>query len=128
MNEYTTSIEDVKRLLLSGMHITKKDLEAANVLNSSCLPQRIYDLKHVRKYGCLDWDIKWRSAPGKGSLREYWLEPEEIQRIKGGFTRRKENNEQLVEPNHTALDSAQKEPKKEIREQLGLGLLGGHNY
>lgn len=137
IDERTTSIEDVKRLLLSGRHISKEDLRRENYINSSCLSQRIYDLRHLAKYGCLDWDIKWRSVPGKGTLREFWLEPEEITRIKvasvcnvplKAIGQDKEMNEQIEKNIENIRETAQKVAQNEKYEQMGLGLLGGHNY
>lgn len=137
IDERTTSIEDVKRLLLSGRHISKEDLRRENYVNSSCLSQRIYDLRHLAKYGCLDWDIKWRSVPGKGTLREFWLEPEEIARIKvasvcnvplKAIGQDKEMNEQIEKNIENLRETAQKVAQNEKYEQMGLGLLGGHNY
>lgn len=137
IDERTTSIEDVKRLLLSGRHISKEDLRRENYVNSSCLSQRIYDLRHLAKYGCLDWDIKWRSVPGKGTLREYWLEPEEIARIKvasvcnvplKAIGQDKEMNEQIEKNIENLRETAQKVAQNEKYEQMSLGLLGGRNY
>lgn len=73
-----TTTEEVMQMLLSGRHITKLDLFNESGVHSSCLPQRIYDIRQAT-----DWDIRHRSVKGKGSLREYWLEPSEIDRIKG---------------------------------------------
>lgn len=73
-----TTTDEVKAMLLSGRHITKLDLFYESEIASSCLPQRIYDIRQST-----DWDIKSRSVKGKGTLREYWLEPEEISRITG---------------------------------------------
>lgn len=69
--------EEVKAMLLSGRHITKVDLFYESEISSSCLPQRIYDIRRTT-----DWNIKSASVKGKGTLREYWLDPEEIKRIK----------------------------------------------
>ena len=91
-----TTEQQVKEMLLQGRHITKVDLFWETEVNSSCLPQRVHDIKRN-----LGWDIKSRCVKGKGTLKEYWLEPEEIARITG----------------------------KPIKyEQLGIGLLGGSNY
>ncbi len=106
-----TTTEEVKAMLLSGRHITKLDLFYESEINSSCLPQRIYDIKHET-----DWNIQSKSVKGKGTLREYWLEPEEIKRIKG----------QLTEDNKNIAEKPQNEPVCEVREpineQMGLGL------
>ena len=89
-----TTQEIVEELLLQGKHINKFDL--LSMANSVCLAQRILDIKEQK-----GWNICSKSVPGKGTLKEYWLEPEEIARIKG---------------------------YKLKTEQLGFGLLGGHNY
>lgn len=89
-----TTQEIVEDLLLQGKHINKFDL--LSMANSVCLAQRILDIKEQK-----GWNICSKSVPGKGTLKEYWLEPEEIARIKG---------------------------YKLKTEQLGFGLLGGHNY
>lgn len=78
MGRNRTTTEEVKAMLLSGRHITKVDLFYESEVASSCLPQRIYDIRRET-----DWDIKSQSVKGKGTLREYWLEPEEICRITG---------------------------------------------
>lgn len=89
-----TTQDIVEEMLLKGMHINKFDLLSAT--NSVCLPQRILDIRQQK-----GWNISSRSVKGKGTLREYWLEDDEIARIKGVKTK---------------------------TEQMGLGLLGGHNY
>lgn len=89
-----TTQEIVEELLLQGKHINKFDL--LSMANSVCLAQRILDIKEQK-----GWNICSKSVPGKGTLKEYWLEPDEIARIKG---------------------------YKLKTEQLGFGLLGGHNY
>lgn len=113
----------VRDLLLSGIHLDKTIMRKHSEINSDCLAQRIKDIRYKT-----DWDIKWRSVPGKGTLREYWLEPQEIERIKSG----KKRNEQLVEENQNLAEKASESLKSEdnayFNEQLGIGLLGGHNY
>lgn len=89
-----TTQEIVEELLLQGKHINKFDL--LSVANSVCLSQRILDIRQQK-----GWNISSRSVKGKGTLKEFWLEPDEIARIKG---------------------------YKLKTEQLGFGLLGGHNY
>lgn len=100
-----TTTEEVMDMLLQGRHITKLDLFYESEINSSCLPQRIYDIKHLT-----DWNIQSKCVKGKGSLREYWLEPEEIKRIKG----------QSIEPEQKVAEMPRKEPETDV--QLGLGL------
>lgn len=89
-----TTQEIVEEMLLKGKHINKFDL--LSVANSVCLAQRILDIKEQK-----GWNIRSASVKGKGTLKEYWLEADEIARIKGVNTK---------------------------TEQMGLGLLGGHNY
>ena len=89
-----TTQEIVEEMLLKGKHINKFDL--LSVANSVCLAQRILDIKEQK-----GWNIRSASVKGKGTLKEYWLEADEIARIKGVKTK---------------------------TEQMGLGLLGGHNY
>lgn len=106
--ESKTTTEEVKEMLLSGRHITKVDLFFESEIASSCLPQRIYDIRKET-----DWDIKSQSVKGKGTLREYWLEPEEIKRIKSSEL------QDLVEAASESLDN---EDKAYFEEQMGLGL------
>lgn len=72
-----TTQEIVEDLLLKGKHINKFDL--LSVANSVCLAQRILDIREQK-----GWNICSKSVPGKGTLKEYWLEPEEIKRITTG--------------------------------------------
>lgn len=88
-----TTTEILQEVLLDGKHLTKFDF--LNLTNSVCLAQRVQELRQM------GWNIVDKNVPGKGTLKEYWLEPEEIARIKG---------------------------YKLKTEQLGFGLLGGHNY
>ena len=101
------------QMLLKGRHITKLDLFNESDIHSSCLPQRIYDIRQTT-----DWNISSASVKGKGTLREYWLEPGEIARIKG----------QSVTPDSESPVDALKTLVDANCEQLGLGLLGGRNY
>lgn len=114
--------EDIAReLLLSGKRINKFDF--INICGSTCLPQRIKDIRYKS-----DWDIQYRSVPGKGTLREYWLEPEEIARIRGNFKAKMERikeDEQLTTADKNNVETASNKPRIE---QMGLGLPGGHNY
>ena len=70
-----TTQEIVEDLLIQGKHINKFDLLAHT--NSVCLAQRILDIK-VQK----GWNIRSASVKGKGTLKEYWLDEDEITRIK----------------------------------------------
>lgn len=105
-----TTTEEVKTMLLSGRHITKLDLFYESEIASSCLPQRIYDIRQET-----DWDIKSQSVKGKGSLREYWLEPEEIKRIKGYVTPEPVIYEEVTTPH-------------DDEEQCSLGLFGERTW
>lgn len=70
-----TTSEQLQSMLLSGVKINKfKFLDATN---SVCLAQRILELRQM------GWNIRSRAIKGKGNLREYWLDREEIDRIKG---------------------------------------------
>ena len=111
--------ELVRNMLLSGRHINKVDMRNESEINYDCLPQRIKDIRYKT-----DWDIKHRSVPGRGTLREYWVEPEEIQRIKGNlkpFKEVKQEVEQLADNLEKAVEMPPKEVEKE--EQLGLGFV-----
>lgn len=70
-----TTQEIVEDLLLQGKHINKFDL--LQVANSVCLAQRILDIREQK-----GWNIRSASVKGKGTLKEYWLEPDEIMRIR----------------------------------------------
>lgn len=107
--------EEVKKMLLQGRRITKLDLFYESEINSSCLPQRIYDIRQTT-----DWDIKSQSKKGKGTLREYWLEPEEIERIKTG----KPRNEQYIKEETKVAEMPLNKPKNKNFEQMGLGIPG----
>lgn len=110
-----TTTEEVKEMLLSGRHITKLDLFYESEIASSCLPQRIYDIRRET-----DWDIKSQSVKGKGTLREYWLEPEEIERIKS--FQKDQSNEEIQDLVEMASESLDNEDKAYFEEQIGLGL------
>ena len=109
-----TTTEEVKAMLLSGRHITKLDLFFESEKSSSCLPQRMYDIRHET-----DWNIRSKSVKGKGTLREYWLDADEIKRIKG----------QSVKTEEKIAEKPQKQPEieaREIHEQIGLGFPWQH--
>ena len=69
-----TTTEILQEVLLDGKHLTKFDF--LNLTNSVCLAQRVQELRSG------GWGIVDKNVPGKGTLKEYWLEPEEIARIK----------------------------------------------
>lgn len=113
--------EIAMELLLSGERINKADFH--NKYHTFTLTQRIEEIRRID-----GWSIKSKTMPGRKGMVEYWLDDAEIQRIQGGLQTRKDSNEQLVEPIKTAPVTASDEPINESYEQLGLGLLGGHNY
>lgn len=121
-----TTLEVTKELLLTGKHITYRDLEAHTEIRSTRLAPRILDL---RKQG---WNIKSRSVPGKGNLAEYWLEHEEIERIKNAqympISKQIETDEQSAEVDTNIAVGGLEMAQEEFYEQLGLGLLGTSNY
>lgn len=128
-----TTTEILMEALLDGRHLTKFDF--LNMTNSVCLAQRVLELRQE------GWDIKDKPVKGKGNLREYWLEQKEINRIRAREHRIIENtihikkkgeDEQLLNENKNLAEKASESLKNEdetyYTEQLGIGLLGGHNY
>lgn len=128
-----TTTEVLMEALLDGRHLTKFDF--LEMTNSVCLAQRVLELRQE------GWDIKDKPVKGKGNLREYWLEREEILRIRVREHRiientihikKKSEDEQLLKENKNLAEKASESLKNEdeayYTEQLGIGLLGGHNY
>lgn len=124
-----TTTEILQEALLLGKHLTKFDF--LNLTNSVCLAQRVQELRQM------GWNIVDKNVPGKGTLKEYWLPPEEIARIKmasvcnvplKAIGQDKEMNEQIEKNIENTRETAQKVAQNEKYEQMGLGLLGGHNY
>ena len=124
-----TTTEILQEALLLGKHLTKFDF--LNLTNSVCLAQRVQELRQM------GWGIVDKNVPGKGTLKEYWLPPEEIARIKvasvcnaplKAMEQDKEVNEQIEKNIENLRETAQKVAQNEKYEQMGLGLLGGHNY
>ena len=124
-----TTTEILQEALLDGKHLTKFDF--LNMTNSVCLAQRVQELRSG------GWNIVDKNVPGKGTLKEYWLEPEEIARIKvasvcnvplKAMEQDKEMKEQIEKNIENLRETAQKVAQNEKYEQMGLGLLGGHNY
>lgn len=118
----TTTTDEVKAMLLAGRRITKLDLFNESEVHSSCLPQRIYDIRQET-----DWDIRSQSVKGKGTLREYWLEPEEIERIKKTphmkrFESEKIEDEQSAMPDLNIAENGLEMAQNEKYEQIGIGL------
>ena len=106
-----TTREVVEFALLKGMKITKFDL--LNMAHSVCLAQRIQEIRNA------GWDVKSRTVKGKGTLVEYWLEPSEIERIKGW----KRVDEQSLTETENIAENGLKTPLIE-EEQVSLGLFG----
>ena len=114
-----TTSEILQDMLLKGRKINKFNF--LDETNSVCLAQRILEL---RQQG---WNIRSRSIKGKGNLREYWLDREEINRLK-----MKPVESEIIEIEVSAEDDkniAENEEKRLAEEeQLGLGLPGFSNY
>lgn len=120
-----TTSEVLQDVLLSGSHINKFDFLA--LTNSVCLAQRILELRQ------LGWFIRDKAVEGKGNLREYWLDADEIERIKKTprmVTNSEQNvkDEQSVEPIENIVEEACIRLKNEdiAYEQMSL-LPGGEN-
>ena len=116
-----TSQQILEELLLDGRKVNKFTFLKES--GSVCLAQRILDIRQT-----LGWNIRSRAIKGKGALREYWLEPEEIQRIKGNLkpsAEVKKEDKQLIEENRNlaekATESLESERKAYYEEQMGLG-------
>ena len=128
-----TSQEVLQELLLDGRKVNK--FTFLHESGSVCLAQRILELRQA------GWNIRSRAIKGKGALREYWLEPEEIQRIKGNlkpFNEVKKEVGQLTENLEKAVEIEDMKPTEQLvtecaesleneqkiyeEEQLGLGL------
>lgn len=109
-----TTIEVTKMLLLTGRHITYRDLEANTEIRSVKLAQRVHDIE--RKFG---WKVERQTVKGKGTLVEYWLEQSEIDRI----LERNSVDEQLVTETENIAETPNKVPQI-AEEQVSLGLFG----
>lgn len=119
--------EIAQKLLLQGKHLNKGDFHAQ--YKTFTLTQRV---EEIRKDG---WDVRSKTIPGRRGMVEYWLEDKEIERIKNTQSlanlERNDADEQLVEENRNLAEMASESLKNEDTtyfEQLGIGLLGGHNY
>lgn len=106
-----TTREIVEFALLKGMKITKFDL--LNMAHSVCLAQRIQEIRNA------GWDVKSRTVKGKGTLVEYWLEPSEIERIRGA---KRTDEQSFTESENIAQEGLKTALIKE--EQVSLGLFG----
>ena len=114
-----TSSEILQDLLLKGRKVNK--FTFLDYTNSVCLAQRVLELRQ------LGWNIRSRAIKGKGNLREYWLDREEIDRLNlKPFESQNEKDEVLAEENNNVAENEEKGVLEE--EQLGLGLLGFSNY
>ena len=122
--------ETAAELLLNGEHINKSDFR--DEYKTFTLTQRIEELRNKDK-----WDVKSKTIPGKHGMVEYWLEPEEINRIHSHGSKviaqmlsatEKGADEQLADEKEKVAETSQKTAQNEHYEQIGLGLLGGHNY
>ena len=117
-----TTSETLQELLLDGRRVNK--FSFLQETGSVCLAQRILELRQ------LGWNIRSKAIKGKGALREYWLEPSEIKRIKAKIGTYK----QLAEADKNTAETSQKAPlRSELtptgvkieqvkEEQLGLGM------
>lgn len=126
--------ETAMELLLEGKHLNKADFHRE--YHTFTLTQRIEEIRRID-----GWNIKSKTIKGSRGMVEYWLEPEEINRIHSHGSQvidsmlsaqQKCADEQLVEENRNlaekASESLKSEDKAYFSEQLGIGLLGGHNY
>ena len=117
-----TTSETLQELLLDGRRVNK--FSFLQETGSVCLAQRILELRQ------LGWNIRSKAIKGKGALREYWLEPNEIKRIKAQIGTYK----QLTEDNKNTAETSQKghlrseltpngvKIERVEEEQTGLGL------
>lgn len=114
--------EIAQELLLKGEHLNKGDFHAQ--YKTFTLTQRI---EEIRKDG---WDVRSKTIPGRRGMVEYWLEADEIERIKNTQSlanlERNDADEQLVEENKNLAEMASESLKNEdntyYNEQTGLGL------
>lgn len=114
-----TSSEILQDLLLKGRKVNK--FTFLDYTNSVCLAQRVLELRQ------LGWNIRSRAIEGKGNLREYWLDREEIDRLNSKpIESIMPKDEVLVMENNNLAENEEKGVLEE--EQLGLGLLGFSNY
>ena len=114
-----TSSEILQDLLLKGRKVNK--FTFLDYTNSVCLAQRVLELRQ------LGWNIRSRAIKGKGNLREYWLDKEEIDRINSKpLESQTAKDEVLAVENKNVAESEEKGVL--IEEQMGLGLPGFSNY
>lgn len=121
--------EIAMELLLNGEHLDKGEFH--DKYHTFTLTQRIEEIRRLDK-----WDVKSKTIPGRKGMVEYWLEPDEIERIKNlphtlTNSEQNEKDEQLLIPSENLAETCGESLKPEDNayfEQMGLGLLGGHNY
>lgn len=126
--------EIAMELLLEGKHLNKGDFHKE--YHTFTLTQRIEEIRRID-----GWDVKSKPMPGRKGMVEYWLDQDEINRIHSHgsqvitqmlFATEKSEDEQLAEENRNLAEKASESLKSEdnayFNEQLGIGLLGGHNY
>lgn len=113
-----TSQEKLERMLLSGDRVNKFLFYERT--GTVCLAQRILDIKQDK-----GWFIRSRTIKGKGTLREYWIDRDEISRIKGEKAKDeqssiKEETSPKTAENETEMKRAEFEPPKAEQGRLGL--------
>lgn len=126
--------ETAMELLLEGQHLNKSDF--LRDYHTFTLTQRIEEIRRID-----GWNIQSKTIPGRKGMVEYWLGPEEIQRIKDNlkpFKEIKAEVEQLTENLQKAVEIEDMKPTEQLvsecaesleneqkiyeEEQLGLGL------
>lgn len=118
-----TTQERLEELLLDGRRVNK--FSFLQETGSVCLAQRILDIRQTK-----NWNIRSKAIKGKGALREYWLEPSEIKRIKAEIYPHKQsaednkNNAETSQKGHLRSELTPNGVKIEQvkEEQLGLGM------
>lgn len=122
--------ETAMELLLNGEHLNKGEFH--DKYHTFTLTQRIEEIRRLDK-----WDVKSKTIPGRKGMVEYWLDQDEINRIHSHGSQvianmlsaqQKSADEQLPTEEEKVAETSQKTAQNEVYEQMGLGLLGGHNY
>ena len=110
------------------------------MVNTSTKQNSTVSIKRIEELRRDGWNIKSKTIPGRKGMVEYYLEPEEINRIHSHGSQvisnmlsatEKSEDEQLLMENQNLAEKASESLKSEDNayfEQMGLGLLGGHNY
>lgn len=122
MGKFVTSQEKLERMLLSGDRVNKFLFYERT--GTVCLAQRILDIKQDK-----GWFIRSRTIKGKGTLREYWLDKDEISRIKGEKPKDEQSPIKKETSPKTAENETETKPKRTEfeppkAEQGRLGLFG----